>query len=901
LAWNVFGQSNYGTQGMAATTVASGVTNSLGLTRGSGVTTTGTAATNAWGGRNWANTSSAGISGNQLASFGFTVSSGELASLATINMNYRRATGGPSNGYWQYQINNGSWTLIGDFTNEFSSTSTSGAAMAQISLSGISALQNITAGTVVRIRVVPYGATSSTATWYVYDINNSNDLALGGTVSALASTTTAITSNTPNPSSPTQAVVVNISVSGGVPNGENVTLKDASNGNAVLGTGALSSGATTITVAAGALSVGTHNIFAVYSGDSSFAGSQSPNVTQTVVANTSSTTITSDLPNPATRTQAIVFNVSVSGGVPNGEAVLLKDASNGNAQVGPAGILSSGATSITVPAGALSVGTHNIFAVYSGDANFSSSQSSTVSQSIILQPTTMTFVDNGPNPSAPNQTFTVTVTISPAVPDGEVVLVEDATTNNIVTGSTFTNGTCTLSIDSLNVGPHMLFSVYHGDSNYAASNSNQVSHSVLTPTTTTVTDNGPNPSTSGQAFDMTVTVSPAVPNGESVQIEDASNGNAVVGTGSLTAGSADVSVTLNSVGTHNLFAVYGGDSTDAASQSSQTAHMVTIAPTTTTLIDNGPSPSTSGQAVSFTATVSGGPAISGETVYIEDASNANAVVASPTLTNGTVTFTISNLTVGTHQLFAVYNGDSMHSASNSSSSPVTQIVNSGGGPAPAVSSIVVNGGDPQYTDSNGVSVSLAGQNSVVEQLLVTFNEPVTLDAGAFTIVNNAAGVTVNGGLAPNTQPVNANQTPVGGGSSATQWIVTFSGAGTIPLSFGGVGAVIKDGLYILHTDATKVHANSQTMAANNDTGFWAMYGSVYDDVVSSNIGDGNSEVFLDANDFNEFRTWLNNPGIDSTSPSYAATYFKYDYDLDGFIDADTFNTFRANLNNDWTF
>jgi hypothetical protein len=259
--------------------------------------------------------------------------------------------------------------------------------------------------------------------------------------------------------------------------------------------------------------------------------------------------------------------------------------------------------------------------------------------------------------------------------------------------------------------------------------------------------------------------------------------------------------------------------------------------------------------------------------------------------------------VGSHSLFAVYNGDANHVGSNSSASPVTQVVNSTGA-APAFVSMTVNGGTPQYTDSNGASWSLAGQNSVVEQLLVTFNEAVTLDAGAFSIVNNAAGVTVGSGAGPNTLPVTANAPiPVGGGPAATQWIVTFSGPGTFALTYGGSGNIIDDGLYILHVDATKVHANSQTMAADSDTGFWALYGAVHDNVLSSNIGDGNSEVFIDATDFNEFRYWLNHPSIDSTDPAYGSTYFAYDYDLDGFVDADTFNLFRQklNTNQDWTF
>jgi hypothetical protein len=134
--------------------------------------------------------------------------------------------------------------------------------------------------------------------------------------------------------------------------------------------------------------------------------------------------------------------------------------------------------------------------------------------------------------------------------------------------------------------------------------------------------------------------------------------------------------------------------------------------------------------------------------------------------------------------------------------------------------------------------------------------------------------------------------------------VTFSGPGTFIGQDGTGTPIINDGLYGLNIDPTKVHANSQTMAsAPAEQKFWAMYGAVHDNTLSSNIGDGSSEVFIDATDFNEFRGWLNNPGIDSTTAAYASTYFPYDYDLDGFVDAGTFNTFRHKLNTsqDWTF
>jgi hypothetical protein len=177
LAWDTDGQTAFGTQDLAATTVATGATNSTGLTRGSGVATSGTGASNAWGGDDWASTSAAGISGNEDITFGFTVSSGFTTSLSSIALNYRRSSTGPDNGYWQYQVNGGTWGLISDVSNEFSSTSSSGAAITPLSLTGISALQNLAASSVVNFRLVPYGATGSSGTWYVYDGgNNTNDL-----------------------------------------------------------------------------------------------------------------------------------------------------------------------------------------------------------------------------------------------------------------------------------------------------------------------------------------------------------------------------------------------------------------------------------------------------------------------------------------------------------------------------------------------------------------------------------------------------------------------------------------------------------------------------------------------------------------------------------------------------
>ena len=235
---------------------------------------------------------------------------------------------------------------------------------------------------------------------------------------------------------------------------------------------------------------------------------------------------------------------------------------------------------------------------------------------------------------------------------------------------------------------------------------------------------------------------------------------------------------------------------------------------------------------------------------------------------------------------------------------VTQTVTINVHPILALTSVTVNGGAPQYIDQNGLAVSLAGQNSVVEQLLVEFNQAVTLDSGAFRICNDAAGVTVLGGYNPNTLAVTAN-TPIpvlATGNATTgysQYIVTFSGPGTNAIP-GGTGNVIKDGLYILHIDGSKVHANGQAAATNNVV-FWALYGSSVntDNVISPNIGDGNSEVFVSLTDFSAFRNAF---GSESDIPTGPPIYsVALDSDLSGFVDLTDFGIFQPNFGADWAF
>lgn len=127
--------------------------------------------------------------------------------------------------------------------------------------------------------------------------------------------------------------------------------------------------------------------------------------------------------------------------------------------------------------------------------------------------------------------------------------------------------------------------------------------------------------------------------------------------------------------------------TDTAGNTSEFSQCVTASggtiPTTTTL-SSSLNPSTAGQAVTFTATVStnGGPGPGGTVQFKDGATNLGAPV---TLSGSTAMLTTSALSVGTHPITAVYSGDANYTASLSQ--VLDQIV-TGGGPTATTTSLI---------------------------------------------------------------------------------------------------------------------------------------------------------------------------------------------------------------------
>ena len=164
------GTNNFGSSPFGASTVHDNLTIG-GLTRGSGIGTTGSGAANGWGGNDFrasGSSASTAIGDNEFVTFSITAASGYEVSIASIEQyNIRRSGTGPSTGQWQYQIGTGSFVNIGSAITWGGTTTNAGNNQPAINLSAIPALQSIPEGTTVTFRVLLYGASNTGGTWYL--------------------------------------------------------------------------------------------------------------------------------------------------------------------------------------------------------------------------------------------------------------------------------------------------------------------------------------------------------------------------------------------------------------------------------------------------------------------------------------------------------------------------------------------------------------------------------------------------------------------------------------------------------------------------------------------------------------------------------------------------------------
>jgi hypothetical protein len=310
---------------------------------------------------------------------------------------------------------------------------------------GISALSGTTAA--FTTSALNIGGHSITA---VYggetNYSGSTSPAITQTVNQGPTTTSVATSGTPSVYG--TAVTLTATVTSGATG--TVTFYD---GVTSLGTGTLSGNTATLTTSA--LTAGGHSITAVYEGDTNYLSSTSPVLTQTVNPASGGVTLGSSL-NPSTYGNAVTFTASVA--IDATGSITFMD---GATTLGSGTIVTGSATFTTSSLGG---GSHNITAVYAGDANHSPATSPILTQVVNRALTTTTFTSSaGPYFASLAVTFTATVT---AGATGTVTFNDGAT---VLGTAALVNGTATFTTSALNAGPHSITASYSSDANFAPS------------------------------------------------------------------------------------------------------------------------------------------------------------------------------------------------------------------------------------------------------------------------------------------------------------------------------------------------------------------------------------------------------------------------------------------------
>jgi len=509
------------------------------------------------------------------------------------------------------------------------------------------------------INTLGAGPHSITAT-YSGDVgfNSSSSSPLAQTVNQ-ATTALALVSSA-NPSAYSQSVTFTATITpqfGGQSTGT-VTFKD---GATTIGTGAVSGNAAAFTT--NALALGSHSITASYGGDSNFTGSNSGTSSQVVHQATTTSAVASSA-NPAYINQSITFTATVTGqfgGLPTG-SVSFKA---GSTSLGAATLNSSGQATLTTLFS--TSGSRSITAVYAGDVNYQGSTSAKLTQAVNKFPTTTT-LGSSQNPSLVTQQVTFTVSVSStygSIPNGDKVTLKDGST--VLATLTLSGGTATYSTASLAAGAHSLTASYAGDSLFNTSTTT-FKQTVNKNATSTALVSSVNPSTYGQAVTFTATVTDSI-GGTPTGTITFKSGSTTLGTSSLSGGTASVTTSTLGAGVRSISAIYSGDATYLGSTAPTLTQTVSKA-STTTAITSSPNPSTSGQLVTITATVTSAAGTPVGTVTFKTGST---VIGTATLNgSGVATVTTSTLPVGSDSITATYAGSTNFFSSGAST---TQRVN----------------------------------------------------------------------------------------------------------------------------------------------------------------------------------------------------------------------------------
>jgi pro-kumamolisin-like protein/Big-like domain-containing protein len=440
---------------------------------------------------------------------------------------------------------------------------------------------------------------------------------------------------------------------------------------------------------------GKYNLLAYYSGDATFASSESSSIAVNVTPENSNTTVNinglqSGSAGYGAPLQLKVATAGISGqGVATG-TVTLED---GTTLISTSALASDGTAYLLTGGGAnyaFAPGSHSVTAQYAGDNSFNASTSSAVTFTV-TKGTPFVVVGANTLTLAVGQTLGVHTVVAgqgTAPATGTIQFTVDgaafSTPVTLQTGGFFGPlPQAAMLIPNLTQGTHVIGASYNGtaDPNYSSVNTgdpvNELTQTVTvsaatgTKTTTSLTMKTA-PVNMGDTGVFTVSVTPASATG-TVTLWDAVGPRTA--SAAIAGGAATVQFPWTQAGSTSLYAVYSGDSADAGSASTPVSFTVQKDLPQVSLAVPVSIPATG--EVSLVTTVVGNPSNSQlpyPTGIVEFWDSANGAAAqmliAQTLTAGPGGSSVSGarlqLKPGSHSLYTHYRGDTNWQSANSS-------------------------------------------------------------------------------------------------------------------------------------------------------------------------------------------------------------------------------------------
>jgi Bacterial Ig-like domain (group 3)/FG-GAP-like repeat len=511
---------------------------------------------------------------------------------------------------------------------------------------------------------LPVGSDTITATYSGDSNNGTENTSLIQTVNKI---TPPVTVTTSGPSTSGGSVTITTTLPPGTTGTVTIT-----SGGITLGSGPVNPTTGIVVISTTALPVGTDPITASFGGDTN-NNPATGTTTQTVTGAASTVLLTSSV-NPSNVNQPVTFTAIIPA-----NATGVVTFFDGSTILGT-GAVSKGTAMLTTST--LIAGFHTITASYGGDTNDSPASSASLTQIVnkvtpVLPPPAVS------SPSVPSNT---PETITETVPPGVTGIVTFSNGSNPLGSAPIVGGVATITVPSLPQGVDSITASTSGDANDNPAVSPPTTVTVGKAATVVTLTSSVNPSADNQS----VTFSASVHLGATGSITFL-DGTTVLGTGTVSAvGVAVFTTSTLTIGSHPITASYGGDSNYSSAVSAVLVQTVSKIPTAITINESTPAQLLNG-GVTFTATVTASSPNATGTVTFMDGSvvlgtvtlTPNGGVAVSLSTNASAILLTSSLVAGSHQIVAIYSGDSTFAPSTSAPAAdlVEDFTNTNTGPA----------------------------------------------------------------------------------------------------------------------------------------------------------------------------------------------------------------------------